>query len=177
MTHVVIDSESSGFNPVADKIWVVCGMVLGTEPLAFHDKDSFCDWILDTRPELIIGHNLLGHDTLTLQRIWKIPFTVGRKSSILGREVKFVDTCLLSQFLNPDREGGHSLENFGSILGFPKMDFRKALIEAGVLKHADPKGAEFKQYHPIMDDYCKQDCRVNEKTYHYLMKEVERYDT
>ena len=35
---------------------------------------------------------------------------------------KVIDTMLISQFLFPERPGGHSLEAWGEKLGFPKVE-------------------------------------------------------
>ena len=69
-------------------------------------------------------------------------------------KAKIVDTLLWSQFLNPERVGGHSLAAWGERLGYPKGDF-----------------TDFTQYSDEMLEYCKQDVRVNYQILRALEKE------
>lgn len=176
MTDLFLDCESNNLLPMANRIWVVVAKVKD-DVFVFHDGDDFKAYVLDVKPTRIVGHNHLGFDLEVLRKCWNCGYSVGRQSKFLGLGVDYVDTCLLSQFLNPDREGGHSLENLGAIVGCPKMDFRAEMIKVGHIPQGAPKGEEFKQYHPMMVDYCKQDVLSLEKIYHYLLKEVERYES
>ncbi len=175
MTTIFLDVEADSLLPFTSKIWVVCTKVLD-EPEVFEhfDVGGLMSWIDSVKPTRIIGHNLLGFDLSVLRRVFKIPHTVGRISTFAQHEVQYIDTLYLSQCLNPDREGGHGLANLGSIVGCPKMDYRKHLIELGVMKASDPDGFEFSFFHPSMVDYCKTDVSVSESVYKYLLKEVEK---
>ena len=76
--------------------------------------------------EEIIFHNGLNFDMPALQLFGVIEYTVGfpgQGDTCFGRNVKFIDTLLLSQFLKPDRFGGHSAGAWGKYLGMPKIDF------------------------------------------------------
>jgi len=62
----------------------------------------------------IIGHNLIGFDCRVLDSVWNI--RVARSC--------VVDTLYLSRLYNPSQDGGHSLRNWGAILGGTgKLDF------------------------------------------------------
>lgn len=71
---------------------------------------------------------------------------------------KQVDLCLDSRVQYPDR-GGHSLAYFGQLLRFPKGDH-----------------SNWSKFSQEMLDYCIQDVRVTEKTYHYLKQEAGDWD-
>ena len=58
----------------------------------------------------------------------------------------------MSRLANPQRHNGHSLENWGTILGQPKGDY-----------------SDFTTYSPAMLDYCKQDVSVNVLVYQRLL--------
>lgn len=60
-----------------------------------------------------IGHNIISFDMPVLNRL------AGTNIKITDVE----DTLVLSQILNPIRDGGHSLEDWGKRLGFPKHEF------------------------------------------------------
>ena len=175
MTTLFLDAEADNLLPMTSRIWVVVTKVKD-DLRVFHDPEEFKGYVLEVKPTRIVGHNHLGFDLEALRKCWNCGYSVGRQSEFLGLDVDYVDTCLLSQFLNPDREGGHSLENLGSIVGCPKMDFRAEMIKAGHIPQGAPKGEEFKQFHPLMIPYCRQDVSSLEKIYHYLLKEVERYN-
>ena len=62
----------------------------------------------------IIGHNLIGFDCRVLDSVWNIHVA---RSCV-------VDTLYLSRLYNPSQDGGHSLRNWGAILGGTgKLDF------------------------------------------------------
>ena len=101
--------------------------------------------------------------------VGEIDFTVG-PDILEGRKVNFVDTFYLSMFLNPDREK-HSIEYFGNVLGYPKLDFRQASIDEGIISKDADEGAEFQQHSTLMDKYCEIDTEISDKTFKYLLQE------
>jgi len=107
----------------------------------------------------VIGHNHLGYDLWMLWKFLGIPFIKGYKGKdyLFKTVVRFIDTFALSQFLCSDRFGGHSLAALSSTRGSYKIDFRARLIEDGTILKSDPKGEEFRKYHPYMEEYCDQD--------------------
>lgn len=124
----------------------------------------------------IIGHNIIDYDLLMLKLYLDIDYEIGEQCTINGKPVTIVDTLVWSKTTNPDRYGGHSLDEWGKRLGEAKIDWRAKAVELGLIKFNDPKGAEFKQYHPEMLVYNEQDCHVNVKLYWYLVKEMEGWD-
>ena len=68
------------------------------------------------------------------------------------------DTLILSRLADPSRSGGHSLRNWGNILGFPKGD------------HDD-----WSQLTPAMIDYCIRDAEVTEAVYKRLQVELDGF--
>lgn len=171
MKVATIDTESNGFLPMADTLWVVSCKIKGKAVVSFREKDDFIQWFEDEKPDVVAFHNGLAHDLGVLRKVWGIPFTIGRQDTFLGHDVSIVDTFLWSMLSNPDREGGHSIEEFGKKFGFPKMDFRKELVKAGVIPFNAPDGAEFQQFHPLMIPYCETDTEIGERVFDYLAKE------
>ena len=140
-------------------IHVVCTKVIETqETQEFYDRDSFVKYIAELDPTHVVGQNHIAYDLEVLARLWNIPYTVGRESTWMGRSVKFVDTRLVSIFLNPDREGGHSLASWGERLGFPKGDC-----------------TNFSELTPELVQYCGRDVEVTEKMLKALEQELEEY--
>lgn len=110
---------------------------------------------------LVVFHNGLGYDFWALWRHLGIVPRVGKKGKdwLGGKHVQFVDTYVLSMYLNPDNPR-HSLEYLASGSEDEKMAFRAKLIEAGVIPADAAKGAEFKQFHPLMDEYVDDDVKA-----------------
>lgn len=141
------------------------------ETFEFVQKDvytKFKQWAIDNVNE-IISHNGINYDMLVCKVALGMPYTIC-PDTWCGKPVVIHDTLVLSKVLNPDRRG-HSIEYFGQILGFPKIDWRSKAIELGLIDKQAERGAEFSTYHPEMLVYCKQDVLVGCKTFHYLMKE------
>ena len=89
----------------------------------------------------LIGHNIIDYDIPVLERILGTDFG----------SCNVTDTLVLSRLADPQREGGHSLENWGQLLGCPKGE------------HND-----WDNYSQEMVEYCKQDVLVNVKVYYAL---------
>lgn len=115
----------------------------------------------------LIGHNIINYDLFILKKYWGIDYTIGEdenvKDTIGGRECFIDDTLVKSKLLNPDRRGGHSLENFGKLLGFAKGSYGK-----------QPNAWD--KFSVEMLAYCIDDVRLNTKVHDYLNKEWGTWD-
>lgn len=116
-----------------------------------------------------ISHNGLGFDHLALKLALGLDYSI-YPMMFDGRECKIDDTFVMSETLYPDRDG-HSLEYYGQLFGFNKIDWRSDAVELGLISNHDFKGAEFLQFHPKMVDYCQRDVELTAKVYQYLLKE------
>ena len=128
---------------------------------------------------LVARHNILGYDLWLFWKLYDIVPRVGKQSKdwLDGKHVQFVDTYVLSMFLNPDLPK-HSLEYLsgGDENDDGKINYRKSLIEAGALAHDAPKGAEFKFFHELMIPYCDRDVDAGIGVLKkYWLKAVELY--
>lgn len=156
---LVFDIEADNLLPLCTTIHVVCTKVIETgEKRSFRDRDSFVEYVKELRPTHVCGANILGFDLEALARVWNIPYTVGKMSSWMDIPVVWVDTLLISRFLNADRAGGHSLEAWGERLGFAKGE------------HSD-----WSQYSEEQRVYCERDVDLTEKVLEYLEIEMEEY--
>ncbi|MCK9530395.1 MAG: DNA polymerase [Gammaproteobacteria bacterium] len=113
----------------------------------------------------IIAHNQINYDLLTCKLYYGMDYTV-EEDSWMGNKVDFVDTLVLSKTLNPDRFGGHSLDNLSSKTGVQKVEFRKHI----------PQAERFKHFAPDMLYYNVYDCLSNLEVYHYLKTEAEGWN-
>lgn len=188
---LVFDIEGNGLLPSLTRLWNLCAKDLNSE-----DEDSellisaslkntridfrgkFLEYINQFDKPIITGHFILGYDLLALLKLLNIKFTVNSKgySYLGGREVIFIDTLYLSQFLNPDRPA-HGLDSYGKQLYYPKMDLTQELDDLGFLKSKtkdDKKEETFKRFHPLMDTYCRRDVSLNKKVYHLLVSKFEK---
>lgn len=171
-----IDLEADGFVFEAKNVWVMCLEDLDTDEKLtlrpYEDpaaKQKFLQWLEKYEKPNISFHNGLGYDIFVMLHVMEIQFKVG-PDSIEGIAVNFVDTFYLSMFLNPDRER-HSIEYFGELLGFPKIDLRSELIRLELLPPDAPEGAEFSKYTFPMEKYCQRDTFVGKLTFIHLISE------
>lgn len=163
------------------KIWVVSLTDLETMQTKTLVKEeitpeSVDDMIKDYK--IIVAHNGHKFDLVALMLFGLITYKVGYlgESDILnGREVRLIDTLIMSRLSNPDRIGGHSLGAWGDRVGVAKTDYRGELIELGVLEKSAPKGYEFTFFHPLMPEYCNQDTVTTAHTYLEILKEYKGY--
>ena len=92
----------------------------------------------------LIGHNIVGFDIPMVEKFGGV--------NLGGKTV--VDTLVLSRLFNPIREGGHSLEVWGSKLGLPKIEFD-----------------DYQNYSLDMLNYCVRDVQLNTLVFERLKKE------
>jgi hypothetical protein len=120
--------------------------------------------------EKIVCHNEIGYDLPLLNQMYGIDLI-----KTLGKEA-IVDTLILSQVLNPDRElpkgcpttirnlvtgrgklvGPHGLESWGWRVGNKKIEIH-----------------DWRIFTPEMIERCEMDVLINEKVYYALMKEAD----
>lgn len=181
---IIYDIEANNLYPYQDKVWVISMKRYGKDEWLklnpFKDKRDIkkllLDFIFKYPNPMIVAHNGIGYDQWVLWKEFGLDFRLG-KDQICGRDVTFFDTLYVSQYLLPDRKGGHSLKSWGLRFGDEKIDYRQVLIDLGVLEKGSPKGTEFLNYHPKMDEYCDQDVIVTEQTFDILYKELSVHNT
>ncbi len=143
--YVYIDIETDGLNPSV--IWVACCRHNGVTEVICNEED-FNAYVSSKGEAKFVFHNGIGFDVPVVARLWN--FTFPRNS--------IVDTLVLSRLADPSKSGGHSLRNWGNILGFPKGD------------HSD-----WSQLSKEMITYCMQDVEVTQAVHENLLKELEGF--
>lgn len=68
------------------------------------------------------------------------------------------DTMVMSKLAMPRRDGGHSLDNLGSLVGHRKIDFH-----------------DYSRYSEAMSEYLRQDCKVLGKVVALLHRELKQF--
>ena len=121
---------------------------------------QFMQWLDSFEDGCIVGGaNILGFDLWALWKHLGITPRIGKngKDWLEGKPVQILDMFILSQYLNPNSPK-HSLEYLsGGEEEDGKMDYRKALVQAGAMKGNEPKGFEFSFWHELMVPYCRKD--------------------
>lgn len=142
MNLVFCDIETDGLD--ATTIWCAVCRHNGVSEVICNEQD-FKSYVSDRQDCGFVFHNGIGFDVPVLQRVWNFSFD--------GLVV--IDTLTLSRLADPSRSGGHSLRNWGNILGFAKGD------------HED-----WSQLTPAMIDYCIRDTELTEAVYNKLQVEL-----
>ena len=145
MNVVFCDIETDGLD--ATTIWCAVCRHNGVSEVICNEED-FKAYVSYREGCRFIFHNGIGFDVPVLERIWNFSFD---RSMV-------TDTLILSRLADPSRSGGHSLRNWGNILGFPKGD------------HDD-----WSQLTPAMIDYCIRDTEVTEAVYKRLQVELDGF--
>lgn len=137
-SEAYIDIETDGLNPT--KIHLLGQLVDGVYTEHFQDF---------TYEEGVTyyAHNGIGFDYPVLNRLW------GCGDSNTGTSLQ--DTLVLSRLANPSRDNGHSLDAWGSTLGYAKGD------------HSD-----WTQLSDEMRTYCKRDVELLSKVHKRLQVEL-----
>ena len=148
--RVIFDIEANGLKP--SKIWVIVAKEIDNNGklVTFCDTTigDFGDYLRDNVVDEVIGHNIIGYDIPVLERLLGIDFT----------GIKLTDTLVLSRLANPQRDGGHSLKEWGIRLGDYKGDYN-----------------DWSKLTPEMVDYCQQDVEVTAKVYRAVSSELTNF--
>lgn len=112
--NLYLDIET---NRKHDKIWC-CYTWDEKNGMVCHTKASTLTTLVASSDK-VIGHNLIGFDRVVLNNCWGV-----RISS-----KKVIDTLILSRLYNPNLEGGHSLEAWGTRLGNKKIDYPQVFFD------------------------------------------------
>ena len=108
MKFIVLDSESDGFAYEATKLHVLGWTEDGKTVNTTHDYKEMRELL--SQPDcLFVAHNAIRHDLPLINRILGLDLTYS----------KFVDTLMLSWYLNFDRDR-HGLGDYGVSYGVPK---------------------------------------------------------
>ena len=137
---IYLDIETDGLDP--SRIWCAVTRQNGTNEV--HTSPETLSEAL-RGSQSVVGHNLIGYDVPVLERLWRLSVEPER----------IVDTLVLSRLVEPNREGGHSLRNWGKDLGFPKGD------------HSD-----WSTLSTEMVEYCERDVEVTEAVHRKLTSEL-----
>ena len=142
---VFCDIETDGLD--ATVIWCAVCRHNGVSEVICNEQD-FKAYVSNRQECKFVFHNGVGFDVPVVERIWNFTFD----------RTMVLDTLVLSRLADPSRSGGHSLRNWGNILGFPKGD------------HDD-----WSQLTPAMIDYCIRDTEVTEAVYKRLLVELDAF--
>jgi DNA polymerase-1 len=127
-------------------IW--CAVTKVKNDIQVHTTASTLQKVLNDAHK-IIGHNLIGFDVGILDRVWNV---------YISRDT-VVDTLYLSRLYNPSQEGGHSLRNWGTILGGTgKLDFTD--YDGGLTDE--------------MIEYCIADVELTEQVHKWLELQLDK---
>ena len=148
MKQLIVDIEANGLKP--DTIWCIVAKEIehGTvNTFIGTDIFRFADWVRDTGVTHICGHNIIGYDLPVLEKLtgfrWKGPIQ---------------ETLVMSRLANPNREGGHSLDSWGTRLDFSKGDH-----------------SEWDKFSWEMVEHCKRDVELTAKVFNELSKELDGF--
>ena len=125
-----------------------------------HSLEDFPEFVRNNITS-VVAHNGINYDHLVCKLYYGMDYTVV-PDSWDNKDVEIIDTLVLSKTLNPDRFGGHSLDNLALSLntGAEKIQFRKSI----------PQDKRFKFFAADMLYYCIVDVQVNTKVYNSLEK-------
>ena len=141
------DIETDGIYP--SKIWCIVAQDVHTNNIYKFTPDNlheFNEWL--TRVNTLVFHNGIAYDIPALKRLLNTDFT----------NINIEDTMIMSQLVDPRREGGHSLRSWGDTFEFDKGD------------HSD-----WSKFSQEMLDYCVRDVEITTKLYNLLNYQVKNY--
>lgn len=143
MATYVMDIEANGLSLDVTKIWcVVLKDIHTSEVSVYYDKEALK--VKLKADDKLILHNGIMYDLPVLEKLWGIKYKVNQ----------VYDTLLMSRVLEPDRNGGHSLEAWGKRVGIPKIEYNE-------FNNPDINK---------LVDYCKGDVEITQKIYNKLQE-------
>ena len=144
MKRLLIDIET---NLKHDTIWCAVTQDIDTGEVIVHTTPERLKSVVKDY-DLFIGHNIIAFDAPVLRQAWGVTL----------RPNQVHDTLMMSRLYNPILEGGHSLKNWGKIIGNDKINFDAEDFDAGLTEE--------------MITYCKQDVALNVEVYKHLLTKL-----
>jgi len=130
---LVFDIETDDLK--ATKIWCLVAQDVDSGRIYKYPPEKLSEgYELLSNADTLIGHNIIGFDIPMVEKFGGVDLS----------KIPVIDTLVLSRLFNPNRGGGHSLENWGYLLNFKKIEFE-----------------EYLNYSKEMLDYCVRDVQVN----------------
>lgn len=146
--HWACDIEADNLLDKATTIWCVCVLnCITRERHDFTTAAAFRAWLDDHGDAILVGHNFIAYDLVMLNRHWNAKIGIKR----------VVDTFVLSQMYQPTLKGGHSLEDWGRRLCYPKGDFN-----------------DFSQFSEPMLRYCRRDVNLTALLFRKLTERMRK---
>jgi DNA polymerase-1 len=144
MKRLLIDIET---NLKHDTIWCAVTQDIDTGEVIVHTTPERLKSVVKDY-DLFVGHNIIGFDAPVLRQAWGVTL----------RPNQVHDTLMMSRLHNPILEGGHSLKNWGKIMGNDKINFAAEDFDGGLTDE--------------MITYCKQDVALNVEVYKHLLTKL-----
>lgn len=143
----------------------------GYEPVEYKHfpLHKFPDYVKKRKIRKAIAHNGINYDLMAYKAQFGLDYFISPdgKDTWGDREMEHIDTLVMSKTLNPDRQGGHSLDVLAkSAGGIQKKEFRYHM----------KKEERFKHFAADMLHYNLFDIQSNKSVYDYLLKEAEGRD-
>ena len=154
MKRVVLDIETTLSHKI---IWLAVTKDIDTQEIkTWNTLDGLSDYLKDSTQ--IIMHNGMNFDAPVLANCWGVRI----------KKKQVFDTLIVSRLLEPSREQGHSLENWGESLGIAKINY-KAVWQWLNDRREEYKGECYDNPHMgLLEDYCIRDVEVTERLFHAL---------
>lgn len=147
MKRLAVDIETDDLN--ATVIHCIAAQDVDSgQVFTFHGDSVSSFPALAEQYDMFIMHNGISFDAPVLNRL--------TGSNIKLNQVR--DTLILSQLIDPSIDGGHSLDAWGSRLGFPKLEF-----------------SDFSTFSDEMLKYCVNDVRLTVKLYTHLVSKLKKF--
>ena len=159
---VFLDIET---NLKASQIWLCVTKDQRSGVVECHHKADTLLKTLEDNP-LVVAHNGIFFDFPILNRLWNTKIKVSM----------CVDTLVLSRLMNPSRENGHSLKEWGMKVGTKKIDYSRVWFRLNKKDYDKKSTLPFDDPHmALLERYCRRDVEVLEKVYNEVLKEKEQY--
>ena len=114
----------------------------------------------------LVMHNGISFDAYHLNRLWGMKIRIAQ----------VLDTLVLSRLLNPNREGGHSLDAFGKRLALKKIEYKRVWHRINKLPYDKESKLPFDKPHiKLLTKYCIRDVNLLERVYYELEREKSVY--
>ena len=146
--RVIMDAEGDDLFPT--RIWCAVCKDVDTDEIHTFRPEDFPENFLKfaSKVTLWIGHNVIDWDFPSFERLYGLVVPI--------QQVE--DTLVMSRLAKPQRLGGHSIENWGRILGKPKRE------------HED-----WSQFSDDMLERCLQDVNITHDVWKRLKKALSSF--
>ena len=174
----VFDWESDGLLNEVTQAWCCSIIDLESDDVVTYSKDQGSDWWQRClnhleKMKLHVTHNGINYDYWLMQKLYGVKWSVRPDIFMSNKDVKIIDTYILSQIVDPDRKAPDQ-KAYNTVTG-KVQPIGPHSVESYAIEYGDNKVVinDWRYFNQYIIDRCEKDVYLQKKI---LIKQLKKMD-